>query len=181
MKDDDRRCYRIEPEECSPPRMPWATRQVRTPLLWAEAGAHILRPPKLIIALGRQVRVVYKGAVEADRVVKDFTLVDYLSLPQPRTTNTEQALAQLVAGHGHKLDFSRLEPGERMAKIDEWKEKCKETPVDPSEVRSIDWWCDKISKEGRELRDVHKQERLGEMRQSIAMQQPRASAAENEE
>ena len=182
MKDDERRCYRIAPEQCSPPRMPWATRQVRTPLLGAEAGAHKLRPPKLIIALGRQVRVVYKGAVEADRVVKDFTLVDYLSLPQPRTTHTEQALAQLVEGHGHKLDFSRLEPDARMKAIDEWNEKCKETPVDPSEVRSIDWWCDKISKEGRELRDVHKLERLGGgLRRSVAMEPPRASAAGNEE
>ena len=161
--------------------MPWATRQVRTPLLWAEAGAHILRPPKLIIALGRQVRVVYKGAVEADRVVKDFTLVDYLSLPQPRTTHTEQALKQLVEGHGHKLDFSKLEPDARKAKIDEWKKKCKEAPVDPSKVRSINWWCDKISKEGVELRDP-KQEKLREtVRQSIAVQQSRASAAENEE
>ena len=152
------------------------------PFLGAEAGAHKLRPPKSIIALGRQVRVEYKGAVKADRVVKDFTLVDYLSLPQPRTTHAEQALKQLVADHGHKLDFSRLEPDARMKAIDEWNEKCKETPVDASEVRSIDWWCDKISKEGRELRDVHKLERLGGgLRRSVAMEPPRASAAENEE
>ena len=160
--------------------MPWATRQVRTPLLWAEAGAHILRPPKLIIALGRQVRVVYKGAVEVDRVVKDFTLVDLLSLPQPRTTHTEQALKQLVAGHGHKLDFSRLKPDERMAEIDKWKKKCKEAPVDPSKVRRIDWWCDKISKAGVELRDP-KQAAEYNQRQSIAMQQSLASVAENKE
>ena len=134
---------------------------MRTPLLGAEAGAHKLRPPKSIIALGRQVRVEYKGAVKADRVVKDFTLVDYLSLPQPRTTHAEQALKQLVAKHGHKLDFSRLEPDARMKAIDEWHEKCKETPVDPSEVRSIDWWCDKISEEGRELRENKKRGRLG--------------------
>ena len=160
--------------------MPWATRQVRTPVLGAEAGAHILRPPKLIIALGRQVRVVYKGAVEKDRVVKDFTLVDLLSLPQPRTTHTEQALKQLVEGHGHKLDFSRLEPDERMAEIDKCKKKC--LPVDPSKVRRIDWWCDKISKEGVELRDP-KQGKLREemqktLRESIVVRQKsRASAA----
>ena len=172
MKDDERRCYEIAPEQCSPPRMPWATRQVRTPVLGAEAGAHKLRPPKSIIALGRQVRVEYKGAVKADRVVKDFTLVDYLSLPQPRTTHAEQALKQLVAKHGHKLDFSRLEPDARMKAIDEWNEKCKETPVDPSEVRSIDWWCDKISKEGVELRNDKLQKWRETFRRSTAGQLP---------
>ena len=172
MKDEVRRCYRIAPEECSPPRMPWATRQVRTPFLSRGGGsAHKLRPPKLIIALGRQVRVEYSGAVEEDRVVKDFTLVDYLSLPQPRTTHTEQALAQLVEGHGHKLDFSReATPEKRKEKIDETMRTC--TPVDLSKVRSIDWWCDKISKEGVELRHG-KQQRLREtLRRSTAGQLP---------
>ena len=155
---------------------------MRTPLLGAEAGAHKLRPPKLIIASGRQVRVEYQGAVRADRVAKDFTLVDYLSLPQPRTTHTEQALKQLVEGHGHKLDFSKLEPDARKAKIDEWKKKCKEAPVDPSKVRSINWWCDKISKEGVELRDPKqgklREDMLKTLRESkVVRQKSRASAA----
>ena len=117
------------------------------------------------------MRVEFNGATAKDRVKKDYTLVDYLSLPQPRTTYTEQALAQLVEEHGKKLDFSRLETPElRKAEIDKTMQTC--TSVDPSTVHSIDWWCDKISKEGVELRHG-KQQRLREtLRRSTAGQLP---------
>ena len=95
------------------------------------------------------MRIEFRGALGKDRVVKDYTLLDFLSLPQPRTCQPEQALKQLIEGHEHKLDFSREEtPEERKAKIDKAMGMC--TKVD--DVESIDWWCDNISDEGREFR-----------------------------
>ena len=104
-----------------------------------------------------------------DRVVKDYTLLDFLSLPQPRTCQPKQALEQLIEGHEHKLDFSREDtPEERKAKID----KAMGTRTKVDDVHSIDWWCDKISKEGVELRHG-KQQRLREtLRRSTAGQLP---------
>lgn len=125
-KDERRRCYKLSPAECSPPRMPWAT---------------------------RQVRVVMKGPTRSDREARDFTLVDYLSLPQPRTSHPEAALRQLIAGHGHNLDPARngaVSPEERAEFIDKICASCEK--VDPADVDSIDWWCGKISSDGAELR-----------------------------
>ena len=69
------RCYQLEPTDCYPQRMPWATRQIRVQM----------KEPK-----GSEPR--------------DYTLVDYLSLPQPRSSHPEAALARLIEGHGHQLD-----------------------------------------------------------------------------
>ena len=118
-KDDANRRYVIAPASCSPPRMPWATRQVR--INWHGGGATA------------------------------YTLVDYLSLPQPRTSHPEAALRRLVPGHGHDFNPSKLQSAEErqqfikgvMAKI---------VDVDANEVASIDWWCGKISDAGKELR-----------------------------
>lgn len=113
------RRYCLEPSSCSPPRMPWATRQVRV--------------------------------VDVDGAATEHTLVDYLSLPQPRTTHPHAALRQLVPGHGHRLDPSKLETREeRCAFIDAKMAMIR--PVRVEEVETIDWWCDKISEEGVALR-----------------------------
>ena len=79
VKDEARRAYRLEPADCSPPCMPWATRQVR-----------VVRP------------------AGAGFEAQDYTLVDYLALPQPRTSHLEAALESLIPGHGHHLNPSRL-------------------------------------------------------------------------
>jgi len=126
VKNEEHRSYEIAPEQCSPPCMPWATRQVQLEM---------------------------DGGTAADRTVNDYTIVDYLSLPQPRTSHPEKAMAQLIAGHKHELDFSRLDgPEERKKAIDEVKGRCTQTHVDKTAVSSINWWCGKISKEGVELR-----------------------------
>ena len=91
VKDEARRAYRLEPADCSPPCMPWATRQVR---VVRHAGA----------------------GLEA----QDYTLVDYLALPQPRTSHLEAALQSLVPGHGHHLNpLAPRPPEEREAFIKE--------------------------------------------------------------
>jgi broad specificity phosphatase PhoE len=119
------RRYQLEPSACSPPRMPWAT---------------------------KQVRVVRHGGGTSDH-----TLVDYLSLPQPRTAHPLAALKSLVPGHiGHTLDPSRTPDGrertreERMRFIDATKGLI--SPVPPEDVERIDWWCGKISDDGVALR-----------------------------
>ena len=118
--DEARRAYRLEPGDCSPPVMPWATRQVQLVL---KAG-------------GEPV---------------PYTLVDYLALPQPRTSHLEAALESLIPGHRHHLNPSRLaSPEEREAFIKE--QLAKVEPIEPSTVHSIDWWCGKISEEGVGLR-----------------------------
>jgi len=110
------------------------------------------------VTMGRQVRVVMKGAVAADRIVRDFTLVEYLSLPQPRTSHPEAALARLIAGHGHSLDPSRHatedSPEGRHAFIKQLIASCEEpaNAIDIHHVHSIDWWCGKISDAGTQLR-----------------------------
>ena len=118
-KDDANRRYVIAPASCSPPRMPWATRQVR--INWHGGGTTA------------------------------YTLVDYLSLPQPRTAHPFAALKQLIPGHGHKLDPShKPKPEERRAFIDEIMAGTVDVPAE--DVESIDWWCGKISDEGVGLR-----------------------------
>ena len=95
----------------------------------------------------RQVQLVLKVGGEP----VPYTLVDYLSLPQPRTSHPEAALRRLVPGHGHNFNPSKLQSAEErqqfikgvMAKI---------VDVDANEVASIDWWCGKISGAGKELR-----------------------------
>ena len=87
----------------------------------------------------------------ADGQMRDYTLVDLLSLPQPRTSHPELALKQLIEGHGENLDFSHADgPEQRLQKVAEVKRRCQ--PVDPATVDHINWWCDKISEAGRALR-----------------------------
>ena len=125
VKDEKKRRYRLEPTECSPPRMPWATRQIRL----------VMRP---------------EGMAAAPTLVP-YTLVDYLTLPQPRTSHPEAVLKQLIPGHGHRLDPREANnPEERARFIDDVMAKIVE--VDQDEVRSIDWWCGKISDDGAGLR-----------------------------
>ena len=144
VKDEARRAYRLEPADCSPPCTPWATRQVR---VVRHAGA----------------------GLEA----QDYTLVDYLALPQPRTSHLEAALQSLVPGHGHHLNPSRLaSPEEREAFIK--AQLTKVEPIEPSTVHSIDWWCGKISEEGVGLR----MDKSLTMRRTVSAGRERAARCE---
>ena len=144
VKDEARRAYRLEPADCSPPCTPWATRQVR---VVRHAGA----------------------GLEA----QDYTLVDYLALPQPRTSHLEAALESLIPGHGHHLNPSRLaSPEEREAFIKE--QLANVEPIEPSTVHSIDWWCGKISEEGVGLR----MDKSLPMRRTVSARRERAARCE---
>ena len=71
--------------------------------------------------------------------------------PQPRTSHPAAALKQLIPGHGHKLDPSGQESyEERAAFIDEVLSRRVHVPK--GQVQSIDWWCGRISEEGRRQR-----------------------------
>eukprot|EP00729_Bicosta_minor_P019733 gene19733-34334_t len=86
----------------------------------------------------RAVRVIFKNGE-----VKDFTVVNYLGLEQPRTSQTEAALQQMIPGHP-SLDPNRGCDVDAMLKTIE--------SIDPNEVESIDWWCNKISDQAKALR-----------------------------
>ena len=118
--------YALEPSECSPPRMPWATRQI------------------YLVVRGRD------GSLER----QPYTLVDYLSLPQPRSSNPDAALKQLIRGHGHPLDPCRCEERAsidgRARFIDSVMARVE--TVERGHFESVDWWCGRISEQGKKLR-----------------------------
>ena len=119
------RAYELAPQDCSPPCMPWAT---------------------------RQIRLIMRNRSPSEPATRDVTIVDYLSLPQPRTSHPEAALRLLLDKHGHQLDPSRAHttPQERQDFIEATLRECIE--VHPEDVESIDWWCGKISDAGKDLR-----------------------------
>ena len=125
-KRDATRSYALEPSECSPPRMPWATRQI------------------YLVVRGRD------GSLER----QPYTLVDYLSLPQPRSSNPDAALKQLIRGHGHPLDPCRCEERAsidgRARFIDSVMARVE--TVEREHFESVDWWCGRISEQGKKLR-----------------------------
>jgi len=95
----------------------------------------------------RQVRLKRRDSTTP----REYTLVDYLALPQPRTSHPEAALEQLIEGHGHKLDPSKLGTAEERAEfLADVRSRCVNVPK--GEVEEVDWWCGKISDEGVKLR-----------------------------
>eukprot|EP00929_Paragymnodinium_shiwhaense_P111950 TRINITY_DN80200_c0_g1_i1.p1 TRINITY_DN80200_c0_g1~~TRINITY_DN80200_c0_g1_i1.p1 ORF type:complete len:407 (-),score=40.60 TRINITY_DN80200_c0_g1_i1:137-1357(-) len=135
------RRYAMEPEASVPPRLPWASRRVRLAMM---------------------------GEGPWDVVTKDMTIVDYLSLRQPRTCQLEAALRLMIEGHDWQLDPNRAvgtaaTAEARAAFMDSIEGK--RTELDPDDVMSIDWWCGKISKPGMQLRaDNNKTQRNLTMR-----------------
>ena len=69
-KDDTKQCYKLCAKESDPKRYPWATREAT------------------VISTNKSTRRVRK-----------VTIVDYLSIKQPRTQHVKDALAQMVHGH----------------------------------------------------------------------------------
>jgi len=109
--------------------------------------------PQIMPWATRQVRLLNK-----DSTVENMTVVDYLSLPSPRTSSMDTVLKTLIPGHGHKLDAVRMakdcSAAARMQFVDSVLAKKIEKRAE--EVDAIDWWAGKLSKEGRQLRNDHK-------------------------
>lgn len=84
----------------------------------------------------------------------DATVVDYLAVPSPRTSNAESVLRTCLLGHGHQLDPTRQKCGNDAAMRAKWVEgvKAECAPIPIEDVAYIDWWCGKISEDGRQLR-----------------------------
>lgn len=86
----------------------------------------------------RQIRVHMKsGAVE------EHTVVDFLSLPQPRTSHAAEALRLCVPGH------IQCDPN-RGGRIDDILSQV--VAIDPADVDHIDWWCGRIDESAKSLR-----------------------------
>jgi len=71
---------------------------------------------------------------------KPYTVVDYISIPQPRTTNSKALLGRLVHGHGLREAPEDL------------TEKALSTHVNLEDVERVDWWGDTISHQAKTLR-----------------------------
>lgn len=69
-----------------------------------------------------------------------FTVLDYLTLQQPRTTQREALAGRLIPGH-------KLEPRETAFEIVK-----QMPPIDWKDVDFVDWWGDHMSYQGKMLR-----------------------------
>mmetsp|Transcript_150521 Transcript_150521/g.273961 ORF Transcript_150521/g.273961 Transcript_150521/m.273961 type:complete len:442 (-) Transcript_150521:253-1578(-) len=107
-KNHEMRRYDLLQSECDPPRVPAAARAIR----------------------------IYPKGTTPDQMTADggecYTVVDYLSVPAPRTSHKREALSKVVKGHVN-LDPTR-KPGAY--------EKALEQAVvlDPDKYE-VDWWC----------------------------------------
>mmetsp|Transcript_62769 Transcript_62769/g.172410 ORF Transcript_62769/g.172410 Transcript_62769/m.172410 type:complete len:388 (+) Transcript_62769:129-1292(+) len=133
------RRYALEPDDCLPRGLPWATRQIRVVMTGEHSSGDLS-----------------SGELSGEQnigVGKAYTVLDYLSVPQPRTSHPELVLSSLLEGHDHRLDPSREAgptPKERADFIA--KVVAGGVKLDPNLVERMDWWCGKISAKGAELR-----------------------------
>ena len=170
-KHPSERRYTLSPSECSPPRMPWATRQIRIHRKTeSDKTARDQESSSGSTGGGTQCRFYYSvyllywlkstntdaagetstcGGVQVE--VEDYTVVDYLSLPQPRTCYPEAALRFLIPGHGHDLNPHK-EGRNGVAFVEDTLARC--ISLDAREVCEIDWWCGRMSEEGKQMRNV---------------------------
>mmetsp|Transcript_52573 Transcript_52573/g.97334 ORF Transcript_52573/g.97334 Transcript_52573/m.97334 type:complete len:563 (-) Transcript_52573:28-1716(-) len=113
--------------------------------------------PDLIRALSAAQVVEIRGIwPEIDRAIdglraqrmrersKPYTVVDYISMPQPRTTNSKALMGRLVPEHGLHGRFSPEE-------LDK-KALLHRKDVNLEQVERVDWWGDSISHQAKTLR-----------------------------
>jgi len=89
---------------------------------------------------------------------KPYTVVDYISIPQPRTTNREALKGRLVPGHGlhdiftpetlREKGFRDMTPAELLQQ----KALEHQNDVEMKDVERVDWWGDSISHQAKTLR-----------------------------
>ena len=110
-KNHQTRVYELAAKECFPPRVPWACRHVR---------------------IYRDVDGRSSDGGEGGEEGEPYTIIDYLNIEAPRTSNKAQAVRQLVRGHP-KLDPNRDPDAVERA-------RAETVELDSAKVR-IDWWC----------------------------------------
>uniref|UniRef100_A0A7S4PRV3 Uncharacterized protein n=1 Tax=Alexandrium monilatum TaxID=311494 RepID=A0A7S4PRV3_9DINO len=143
--------FELNPEECFPPRLPWASREVRLvfkALKASEETEEKLRRLQQLcelhsvgdladtMGLDRAI-----DELEGQRLLersRPYTIVDYLAVPRPRTAQTLEVLARVVPGHG-----LRGSPEELVSRVE---------PVSVEELEFIDWWGDRVGYRGKMLR-----------------------------
>ena len=122
------RVYDLAPDECHPPRLPWASRRVR------------------IVRRGDDEAAEAAEGECGTCVGEPFTIVDYLAIPPPRTSHTAEALERAIPGHAN-LDPNRVPgaPEKALASVQ---------PLAPESVAYIDWWSGKVSLAGLNMRQL---------------------------
>lgn len=169
------RKYELCASECSPPMLPWATRPVR---LEVSSSSAALSGVKVEGDAG-------EGSASGATRTIDLTLIDYLSLPAPRTADPAGALRSSIRGHGHQLDAARQcgdsTPEARLRFVSHVLAQRDPIEYDESTM-SIDWWCGKLSAEARALRGdgpLDSSLRMSAMRRGSQTSEPTESQPSN--
>lgn len=148
-KNTTNKCYEFCPEESYPPHIPWSTREVFVKL------KSISSSKEVETRLGR-FKQLYNDMpdpnladmidkLEAEKLSecsKPYTVIDYLSIRQPRTRHIKDVVQRLVDGHG----WTNKGREEMLA-------EATEVIVDITDVDFIDFWGERLSYRGKMLRD----------------------------
>merc|ERR1712066_508151 len=70
-----------------------------------------------------------------------FTVLDYLTIPQPRTMQTRCLKGRIIPGHGPKPRQKARAEAQALANDINWRD-----------VEAVDWWGDVLSYQGKMLR-----------------------------
>merc|ERR1712039_607915 len=71
---------------------------------------------------------------------RPYTVLDYISIPQPRTTRISELKGRLVEGHALRASSREL------------LDRAKITHVSWDDVDHVDWWGSQLSRRAKELR-----------------------------
>eukprot|EP00928_Gymnodinium_smaydae_P066202 TRINITY_DN49247_c0_g1_i1.p1 TRINITY_DN49247_c0_g1~~TRINITY_DN49247_c0_g1_i1.p1 ORF type:complete len:424 (+),score=39.77 TRINITY_DN49247_c0_g1_i1:76-1347(+) len=153
--------YELYPPESYPARMPWGTRElwiVRKSLDEPDVLKERLKQLqdlKLSFQADDGVLVNRERLLELDKLIDEtksdimmsrsepYTVIDYISIPQPRTSNIEEVLPRLIPGHNVA---EGMPPEELMRRAQE------ADPIDMDDVDFVDWWGPGLSHCGKMLR-----------------------------
>eukprot|EP01062_Namystynia_karyoxenos_P078635 TRINITY_DN8134_c0_g1_i2.p1 TRINITY_DN8134_c0_g1~~TRINITY_DN8134_c0_g1_i2.p1 ORF type:complete len:473 (+),score=171.45 TRINITY_DN8134_c0_g1_i2:71-1489(+) len=163
--------FEFAPQESKPQRIPWATREV-----WICFRSK--QPPEELVERRRKLLELKESAEDEgpvtpsvcmrsascfpglDRMIDDveasilkacsepYLIVDFLAIPQPRTSHPQEAFRRAVP-------LSVLEDRCRYKTPptpEQLLAEAAKTQIDPDEVRFVDWWGDRVSYRGKILR-----------------------------
>lgn len=158
VKDMERQTYNHCPERSLRGRLPWATRKIWVVMTERQATAETEEKLKLLKefssspamkAVNEAVKTTSMGEIdeaidelENKRMLERsdlYTVMDYLTLQQPRTDQREELNGRLMPGHG-LCQEAELAEGKGVHL--KWEE----------EVEFVDWWGSLMSYQGKMLR-----------------------------